>query len=45
MAEIRTKEFKTLAADTLANADIQKHLKTLYSGFNQGRLEQAAATP
>ena len=45
MAEIRTKEFKTLAADTLADADIQKHLKTLYSGFNQGRLEQAAATP
>ena len=44
MAEIRTKEFKTLAADTLADESIQKHLKTLYSGFNQGRLEQAAAT-
>ena len=45
MAEIRTKEFKTLAADTLADEGIQKHLRTLYSGFNQGRLEQAAATP
>lgn len=45
MADVRTKEFKTLAADTLADADIQKHLKTLYSGFNQGRLEQVAATP
>ena len=44
MAEVRTKEFKTLAADTLSDGDIQKHLKTLYSGFNQGRLQQAAAT-
>ena len=45
MADIRTKEFKTLAADTLGDEAIQKHLKTLYSGFNQGRLQQAAATP
>ena len=45
MAEVRTKDFKTLAADTLSDAAIQEHLKTLYSGFNQGRLQQAAATP
>ena len=45
MAEIRTKEFKSLAADTLGDPAIQKHLRTLYSGFNQGRLQQAAATP
>ncbi len=44
MAENRTKEFKSLAADTLGDDAIQKHLKTLYSGFNQGRLQQAAAT-
>ena len=45
MAETRTKEFKTLAAKTLGDDAIQKNLRTLYSGFNQGRIQQAAATP
>ena len=45
MAQTRTKEFKTLAAETLGDDSIQKNLRTLYSGFNQGRIQQAAATP
>lgn len=45
MADIRTKEFKALASDTLSNTGVQEHLRTLYSGFNLRRIEQAQATP
>lgn len=45
MAKVRTKEFKDLASSTLSDEGVQKHLRTLYSGFNQGRITQAAATP
>ena len=45
MAEVRTKEFKSLASQALADAGVQKRLRTLYGGFNQDRIRQAAATP
>jgi L-lactate dehydrogenase complex protein LldF len=45
LAEVRTREFKNLASDALADDGVQKNLGSLYNGFNQGRLSQAAATP
>ena len=41
----KTLEFKQAAAKVLADERTQKSLRGLYSGFNQGRVREAAATP
>ncbi len=43
--EPKTKEFRKVAASTLADPRVQANLNGLYGGFNQARIEAAEATP